>query len=143
MDDATESTGKQVEPLAQRDDPERALRVYIAGPLGARDDWRENTAAACRAADDVMRLSLKLRRRVVPFVPHLATEWARRTERGSSRSYQAWITWCLQWVDACDVVYRLPGASPGADQETERARRQGKPVVRSLRALRDAVRRMA
>lgn len=47
-------------------------------------------------------------------------------------SYERWIEWYLAMVDVSDAVLRLPGESPGADREVDRAVDTGKPVFYSM-----------
>ncbi len=41
----------------------------------------------------------------------------------------------MVWVAQCDAVYRLPGASTGADMELELAHKLNIPVFHGLREL--------
>lgn len=42
--------------------------------------------------------------------------------------YDWWLRRCLRWVRQCTDLIRLPGHSPGADQEVRLARDLGIPV---------------
>ena len=95
-----------------------ALRVYVAGPYSS--DPETNTRAAVEAGNAVLDLGH------APLVPHLSHYW--HTLHGE-RPYEDWMRIDLSWLAVADVVLRLPGASPGADREVERARKHGVPVV--------------
>jgi hypothetical protein len=41
----------------------------------------------------------------------------------------------MHWLELCDAVYRIEGASPGADREVRRAVEVGMPVYYSLEEL--------
>lgn len=43
--------------------------------------------------------------------------------------HATWLEQDLPWVEASDIVLRLPGESTGADMETAFARERGIPVV--------------
>lgn len=101
------------------------VRVYVAGPYSA--DPERCTADAVRAADELLRLGY------APLVPHLKHPWITWTAHG----YETWMRLDLAWVEAADVLLRLPGASPGADREVEHARAHGVPVVGSVEHLID------
>lgn len=47
-------------------------------------------------------------------------------------SHEIWLEVDLAWVEASDLVLRLPGASVGADREVAHARKNGVPVVFSV-----------
>ena len=38
------------------------------------------------------------------------------------------MTQCLRWVAVCDALVRIPGYSPGSDEEAGHATRLGIPV---------------
>lgn len=103
------------------------MRVYVAGPYS--DDPEGNLDRAAKVADEVEALGH------VPFVPHLLGHaWEQRSE--VERDHAAWLRWCLTWLPACDVLLRIPGESPGADQEVGEAIELGKPVLFGLAQLR-------
>ncbi len=49
-----------------------------------------------------------------PFVPHVT--WFLHMVRPDV-DVQLWRAWGLEWLQQCDCVLRLPGASVGADDE--------------------------
>lgn len=100
-----------------------ATRVYVAGPYSA--DPEACVQAAIDAADQLLHHGH------APLVPHLKHPWITQT----GHSYEAWLALDMAWVEAADVVLRLPGESPGADREVAHARAHGIPVVDSLDEL--------
>ena len=100
--------------------------VYIAGPY-AQPDQAINVRLAIRGAEIVRE------RGHLPFVPHLSHLW----HLCSPHDRDYWLQMGLEWVDVCDVLYRIPGYSPGADAEVEKAQGQRKVVVHTLKALED------
>lgn len=99
-------------------------RVYIAAPY-SKGDQAANVAAACRAWFELHNLGF------APFCPH----WSHLQHLLYPLPYEAWMSHCFEWLQACDVVLRLPGDSPGADRETSAARRLGIPVFDTLDQL--------
>lgn len=95
--------------------------VYIAGPFSS--DPAGNTVRACEVAD-TLRLE-----GYHPFVPHVACDWAAKSKQGG---YEAAMDECMYWLAKCELVLRIPGDSPGADREVERARFLAIPVYFSI-----------
>lgn len=98
--------------------------VYIAGPYTSPDPVT-NVRDAVFAAESVRALG------AVPFVPHLFHLW----HTISPHPYEFWMGVDFDMLDRCDAVWRLPGASPGADREVDRALIAGKPVFFGIRGL--------
>lgn len=69
---------------------------------------------------------------LIPLIPHLTHLW----EKQFPHPYQIWLDYDMHWLRKCDIVYRFPGESNGADKEVEEARRLNIPVVFSLEDLR-------
>ena len=93
---------------------ERPL-VYIAGPYSSPDPvWNtHNTIGiAGQLADEGL---------VTPVVPHLTLLW----HAVQPRSIDFWYEYDLAVLARCDAVLRLPGASTGADRETDFAESLG------------------
>lgn len=101
--------------------PARRPRVYIAGPY-THGDVMVNIRAAVQAAERVFAWG------GAPYVPHLTGFW----HFISPHEHAYWLTLDCEWLAVCDVVLRLPGLSPGADQEEDIAARLGIPVVPDL-----------
>lgn len=98
--------------------------TYIAAPYSL-GDCVANSANAMKMWDALASDGF------TPFCPHWSIVQHLRTQR----SYEFWISYCLEIVRRCDAVLRLPGESRGADMETEAAERWGIPVFHSLSAL--------
>lgn len=99
-------------------------RVYIAGPY-THPDPAINTRNAVLAAEEVVSIGL------LPFVPHLTHLW----HLISPHDIEFWYEYDLKWLQVCQVLWRLPGESKGADAEAEYAIQLGIPIVHSLGQL--------
>jgi hypothetical protein len=99
----------------------RAVRVFVAGPYDGGDVC-ENVRLAIHAGDVLMS------RGYAVFIPHLS----HFQHMLCPRPRADWINHDLEWLSVCDVVLRLPGESPGADNEVVAARQQGIRVVTSV-----------
>jgi len=97
--------------------------VYIAGPY-THGDVAVNVRSAVAAGLDIADAGH------VPFVPHLF-HFAHLV---FPQPYEVWMQLDLSWLACCHAVLRLPGHSPGADREVERAMQLGLPVYHSLAA---------
>lgn len=102
----------------------RRTRIYIAGPY-SRPDPIQNTHRAIVYANKLWDAGY------VPFIPHLTAFWHLVTPR----PYEQWLEVDLEWLHACDAVYRFPGESSGADAEVAAARRANIPVFLDLESL--------
>lgn len=100
-------------------------RVYLAGPYGSGDAVEPNVRAAIAAAHLVRELG------AAPFVPHLCVLWHEHHPRSSGD----WTEYDREWLLACDVLLRIPGESPGADQEVALAKSLSMPVFESVSDL--------
>lgn len=96
------------------------MRVYIAGPYSSNPD--ENTAFAMAMGNVLLSLGF------APYIPHLCHFWHAQYPR----PYEDWMRMDLEFVKVCDLVFRLPGYSPGADREVELAQKCGIPVFLSI-----------
>lgn len=92
--------------------------IYIASPYTV-GDTAANVAAQMDAAHKVMDLG---HTPVVPLLDHFLDIYRRRP-------YEEWLACCMAKVAKCDIVWRLPGESPGADKEVEHAVLNGVTVV--------------
>lgn len=98
--------------------------IYVAGPYSG-GDVVQNVRKA-------VSVSVELRDRgLVPICPHLSMFAHYLCPRG----YEFWLEWDLTWLERCDALLRLPGDSPGADREIERAVELGLPVYFGVEAL--------
>ena len=94
--------------------------VYIAAPYTS--DPEKNVRRALEAADMLLKFGY------IPFVPHLFHQW----HGLSPKTYKQWAEMGKIFLERCDSVLRLPGESPGADEEVELALSLGKPVYYGL-----------
>lgn len=99
---------------------QNALRVYVAGPISLGNQFA-NVRAAIDAAQALLADGF------VPFLPHLSAFW----HVVHPNDYETWMRYDLSWLATCDAVLRLPGTSPGADQEEREATELGIPTFRS------------
>lgn len=108
------------------------LRVYISAPIsdGGKAGPTERLANVRVAIAAFLRLADM---GLAPFAPQL-TEYV-EVESGTRLPHSTWMDLDLPWVEACDIVLRLPGDSAGADIEVAHARRHGIPVVFSFDEL--------
>lgn len=100
-------------------------RIYVAGPIGAVAGRAERVREAIAAGEQLWRAGFH------PFVPHLFVQWGDIFEH----HYEEWMALDEAWLRACEAVWRMPGASPGADREVALAERLGMPVFRELAPL--------
>lgn len=91
--------------------------VFIAGPYTA-GDVAQNVRAAIDAADKLMGAGFAV------FVPHLS----HFQHMIHARPYEDWTANDNAILEKCDMVFRLPGHSLGADREVELAESLGIPV---------------
>ncbi len=100
------------------------VRVYIAGPL-TRGDQGANAHRAMEVWDLLWRMGF------APYCPH----WSLLQNLLAPRPYAEWMEHCLVWVGHCQALLRLPGESPGADDEVSEAERLNIPVFYELEDL--------
>lgn len=108
----------------------RRTRVYVSGPL-TKGMLTSNVHRALDAASEL------LRRGYAVYVPHTNVLWeiAHPPIDNPLEAEAVWLAHDFEWVAACDVLLRLPGASPGADKEVELAHKLGIPVYYALEIL--------
>ena len=105
-------------------------RVYVAGPIS------KNEKSINRPIDNVkqaLQVALRIRKYgYTPFVPHLYHFW----DLLNPQSYEYWIKMDIEWLVVCDVLFRMGGASRGAEGEIKVAQKIAKmPVVYSIPEL--------
>jgi hypothetical protein len=101
--------------------------VYIAGPYSNPDPVL-NTRHAVQMSDFLIETC-----RVATHVPHLTMTY----HLIAPHSLEWWYAYDLAVLKRCDAVFRLAGASTGADREVEFARSIGLPVFTSEAELGD------
>jgi hypothetical protein len=112
-----------VSPMRRRR-PKIITRVYVAGPY-TQGDTAVNVANAMSTA------TLLLDAGYAPFVPHLTHFWHLLTPR----AYEDWMTLDFRWLERCDALLRLDGASAGADREVLHAEHLGLPIFYDVAEL--------
>jgi len=55
------------------------------------------------------------------------------------KSEKQYLEHDIGWLKKCDIVWRLPGESKGADQEVRKAKELGIPICYSLKELKNAL----
>lgn len=108
------------------------LKIYVSGPISnggtAPADVRlANVGKAIAATLQLIDAGY------APLCPQL-TEYV-EIEGGRRLPHEVWMAVDLPWVSAADAVFRLSGASRGADRECEEARRLGIPVFHGMDGL--------
>lgn len=103
------------------------MLVYLAGPYTKPDPAVNTRAAILLGAEIRDRFGVRV------YVPHLS----HFEHLLQPQPWSRWLGIDLEWVQAADVVYRMPGESVGADQEVSFANREGIPVVYSIESLAD------
>lgn len=105
---------------------ERLPLVYIAGPY-TNPDPVENTRNAIKAGMRLYDSGWG-----VPLIPHLSL----LAHIVDPREVDYWYELDLAQLDHCSAVWRIPGASTGADKEVAHAEAAGIPVFTSWATLR-------
>lgn len=93
----------------------RRLRVYVAGPISS-----DVFQGVHRGFEAGRRLFVD---GLAPFVPHFDALWFL-----PEGNWNAYLEYDLEYVQVCDAVWRLSGASKGADLETRIAKEHGIPI---------------
>lgn len=100
------------------------MLVYVAGPYTAPDP-AVNVRRAIDAAERLIAVGH------TPYVPHLCHVW----HLISPHEYRYWISYNLKVLEKCDALLRIPGDSPGAEEEVVHAKLLGIPVYHRLMDL--------
>lgn len=100
--------------------------VYVAGPYQYPDPV-QNTRAAILAAEDVVAAGGS------PYVPHLTLLW----DLVVPHPHEFWMEHDAEWLVTCDALYRIAGASAGADREMKIAAENGMDVFTDLGHLKE------
>lgn len=97
-------------------------RVYISGPISGSGDIITNVCDGLAVARILITLGFS------PFCPHLS----HFLDRDRKIAHNVWLECDLSWVEVSDAILRLPGASPGADEEVEFAKKNNIPVFTDI-----------
>lgn len=99
------------------------IKVFISSPYSGNEE--ENVNIQQRCANDLINLGFN------PFIPLLY----HYQEAKFPHPYNKWLELDTDWISVCDVLLRLPGESPGADDEVKHAQKLNIPVVNSVEEL--------
>jgi hypothetical protein len=83
------------------------IKVYVAGPITGSGLQLHNIRKALNISQAIIELGC------IPFIPHLYSFW----DFIKPMPGEYWLDLDREWLDTCDVLFRLPGISPGSDQE--------------------------
>ncbi len=115
---------KKKEPAMPKIMTKKKIKVYIASPYTI-GDIAMNVKLQIDTVDQLINLGF------VPFAPL----YYHFQHMMHPRSSDDWMALDLEWLDSCDAVLRLPGASFGADREVECAESKGKPIFMDVESL--------
>jgi hypothetical protein len=93
------------------------MKVYISGPY-TKGDIDRNVGKAIFYGDWIASCGHTV------YIPHLSHFW----DKLYHHEWEFWMRQDLEWVRACDAVFRIEGESTGADMEVALAEELGKPV---------------
>ena len=102
--------------------------IYVAGPM-SWGNHIDNIINGVDAADALLEAG------EIPFLPHISHFWALINRQ--RWAHKQWLDYDKYWVISAKALIRLPGKSPGADQEVRWARRHSIPVYSSVEAYLD------
>lgn len=97
--------------------------IYVSGPM-TKGNFIQNIRAGINTGNELRIMGY------IPFIPHLSTLW--ELVANPCPGYEDMMDYDLELVKRCDLIYRMPGESPGADREVALARELGIPVLFSL-----------
>ena len=89
------------------------LVVYLAGPLSV-GDLRENIQKAMEQATRLMQEGYVV---VIPHLDQYLQDFWDEVGINMDWGYEEWLAFDFELLAKCDVLFRMPGESPGADQE--------------------------
>ena len=107
--------------------------IYVAGPI-SKGDMSTNIRTALETARKLWDMGY------VPFVPQLSFFWhtifpqdaEERVHVKRDGSLNFWMAYDFEIIRRCEVLFRLPGQSTGADMEELKCLEWDIPIVRSL-----------
>jgi len=85
----------------------RDYRVYVAGPMFSSGRVTANVHEALKIATRLRAAGFQV------FVPHLYAFW----DVISPQELAFWLEMDKHWLEACDVLLRIPGVSAGGSLE--------------------------
>lgn len=102
--------------------------VYIACPY-TKGDVAVNVHNAIVAAEMVVELG------AIPYMPL----WTHFWHFMHPHPWEYWIQFDEYFVSICDIVWRLPGESKGAEKECTQAQDLNKPICYSFDELKEVM----
>jgi len=99
-------------------------KIYIAGPY-TQGALIGNIRNAMNLFEDITRMG------GCPYCPHLSAF----QDLVHPHDVGFWYNYDTEWLDVCNALYRIPGYSPGADNEVQFMLDKGKPVLDSYEGL--------
>ena len=103
------------------------IKIFVSGPYDGDVDI--NVGLAVVAGEKLARMGF------IPFIPHaMGFVW----HEFFPHDREFWLALDKEWLRSCDAVFRIPGKSPGADEECELARTLGIPVFYEFEKLNSA-----
>jgi len=102
--------------------------VFVSGPY-TQGNVKENIKKSIVVADKLIEAGF------LPLVPHL---WY-YIEKHNKRDYDTWFNLASALLDRADCLLRMPGESPRADREVEKAVELGMPIFNSIEDLLEAL----
>jgi hypothetical protein len=109
-------------------------RIYLAGPITANKKEHRTIKSNVKDAMDLWHILAELG--FYPYCPHLS--YYLNTKCFSLQTYEDGLRHDFVWIKVCDAVYRMPGASKGADREVVFATEQEIPVYYDIDQMLDA-----
>lgn len=97
------------------------MKIYIAGPY-TKGDVAVNVRKAMEIAEQLVKMGH------TPYIPHLTHFW----HLVFPHPVGFWYDYDNQWLPLCDALYRIEGASSGADAEVNDMATLGRPIYHSL-----------
>ena len=99
--------------------------VYIASPYTIGNQYC-NVQTQLRTANKLYDAGF------IPIAPLLNTVYCHAQQE---RSWEFWLSICFALLDKCDIVFRCPGESKGADAEVAHAFNKGLQVFTDINVL--------
>jgi len=100
------------------------MRIFISAPYTIGDALN-NVVKVIDVAEKLVQKGH------TPFVPHLYHFWD--TLYPHPREF--WLKLDLEWMKSCDALFRMEGASTGADLEVIQAGRLGLTIYHTLESI--------
>jgi len=97
--------------LRQRVDLNNKCKVFVAGPMFSSGSMGNNIRNAVQVAEQLRDAGFLV------FLPHLYFFW----DLIRPREREFWTALDLEWLETCNVIFRIPGESSGADGEEKHA----------------------